>query len=89
MDRSRAVSYGELARAYAVMFDATRTKIQNSRTCLMKYLDGIPLPLMIHQISYEHGSVWDEINPDTLRKLEALLGPHGHTIAKAWLVNQE
>lgn len=86
----KTISYGKLARAFTVMEKALGpTKDDSySRSCLMKYLGGPPLPLQIHNISHfgNDYTKWDEWPDITIKKLEALLGPHGHTIAKAWLV---
>lgn len=95
----RAVTYNEIDAAYVVMFEAlqttdprnTRCTTGQTRSYLMKYLDGIPLP-----VNAGHGSairiynmIWDTISISTGHKLDALLGPHGYAIAKAFIIRMD
>ncbi len=84
------VSYSELGRAYDIMKNTLKDELKNPRTYLSKYLDSMPMPLMIHTIHHtQNPHSWDSWPSTTRWKLDALLGPHGHTIIKAWLARTE
>lgn len=86
------VSMDRLCAAYAVMVDAMFS-LENSsyeyekaaqRAQLMKYLDGCALP-----IHFGHSGLWEGLTENAAKKLDALCGPYGYVLARAFLAKQK